>query len=140
MWALDFHFDQTADAIMLKLLSMIDEYNRECLTIDVDRAIDADGVVACPDRLAAERGAPAHVRFDHGPNLIAYSVADWCRFIGTETVFIDPGSPWQNDLDRSQTVPREGSGLTAGLIAEDWTDLGLSRPSTLSTETLPALL
>jgi len=56
-------------------------------------SIDADGVVACLERLAAERGAPAYVRFDHGPEFIAYAVADWCRFNGTDTVFIDPGSP-----------------------------------------------
>jgi putative transposase len=50
----------------------------------------------CLERLAAERGAPAYVRFDHRPEFIAYAVADWCRFNGTGTVFIDPGSPWQN--------------------------------------------
>ena len=63
---------------------------------DVDRSIDAVGVARCLDRLAAERGAPAYVRFDHGPKFIAYAVADWCRFNGTDTVFIDSGSPWQN--------------------------------------------
>ena len=96
VWALDFQFDQTADGRTLKLLNVIDEYTRECLAIDVERSIDADGVVACLERLAAERGAPAYVRFDHGPEFIAYAVADWCRFNGTDTVFIDPGSPWQN--------------------------------------------
>jgi transposase InsO family protein len=85
-----------ADGRMLKLLNVIDEYTRECLAIVVDRSIDADGVVACLERLAAQRGAPAYVRFDHGPEFIAYAVADWCRFNGTDTVFIDPGSPWQN--------------------------------------------
>ena len=47
-------------------------------------------------RIAAVRGAPKYPRFDHGPEFIAYAVADWCRFNGTDTVFIDPGSPWQN--------------------------------------------
>ena len=96
IWALDFQFDQTADGRMLKLLNAIDEFTREALAIDVARSIDADGVVACLDRLAAERGAPVYVRFDHGPEFIAHAVADWCRFNGTGTVFIDPGSPWQN--------------------------------------------
>ena len=96
VWALDFQFDQTADGRMLKLLNVIDEYTRECLAIEVDRSIDADAVVACLDQLAASRGAPGYVRFDHGPEFIAYAVADWCRFAGTDTVFIDPGSPWQN--------------------------------------------
>jgi len=96
VWALDFQFDQTADGRTLKLLNVIDEYTRECLAIDVGRSIDADGVVRCLDRLAQERGAPVYVRFDHGPEFIAYAVSDWCRFNHTGTAFIDPGSPWQN--------------------------------------------
>jgi putative transposase len=96
VWALDFQFDQTAEGRLLKLLNVIDEYTRECLAIDVGRRIDADAVVTCLERLATERGAPAYVRFDHGPEFIAMAVADWCRFKGTGTVFIDPGSPWQN--------------------------------------------
>lgn len=86
VWALDFQFDQTTDARMLKLLNVIDEFTRECLAIDVDRSINADGVVRCLDRLAAERGVPAYVRFDHGPEFITYAVADWCRFNETDTV------------------------------------------------------
>jgi HTH-like domain/Integrase core domain len=67
VWALDFQFDQTADAGTLKLLNVIDEHIRECPAIVVDRNIDADKVVATLDRIAAERGAPAYVRFDNGP-------------------------------------------------------------------------
>jgi putative transposase len=62
----------------------------------VDRSIDADRVVAALDRLAFTRGAPAYVRFDNGPEFIAAAVADWCRFNGVDSVFIEPGSPWQN--------------------------------------------
>jgi hypothetical protein len=69
---------------------------RKALATDVERSIDADGVVRCLDRLAAERGAPVYVCFDNGPEFIAMAVADWCRFNGTGTVCIDPGSPWQN--------------------------------------------
>jgi hypothetical protein len=65
---MDFQFDQTADGRMLKLLNVIDEYTRECLAIVVERSIDADGVVACLEDLAAVRGAPAYVRFDMGPS------------------------------------------------------------------------
>jgi len=75
---------------------VIDEFTRESLAMDVERSIDADGVVRCLDRLALERGAPRYVRFDNGPEFIAYAVADWCRFNRTDTVFIDPGSHWQN--------------------------------------------
>lgn len=97
LWALDFQFDVTADGRTMKMLNVIDEFTREALAIEVDRSIAADGVVAVLDRLSLQRGtAPAYVRFDHGPEFIAHAVADWCRFNHTESVFIDPGSPWQN--------------------------------------------
>src|SRR5215217_4138445 len=64
LWAMDFQFDVTIDGRTLKLLNVIDEFTRECPAIVVDRSIDADAVVALLDRLAAQRGAPAFVRFD----------------------------------------------------------------------------
>lgn len=94
--ALDFQFDQTSDGRTLKLLNVMDEYAREYLAIDVARSIDADDVVTCLDRIGDQSGAPGYVRFDHGPEFIAYAGAGWCRLNGTGTVFIDPGSPWQN--------------------------------------------
>ena len=79
------------------MLNVIDEFTRECLTIRVEHSIGAEMVVAVLERLAVERGrAPAFVRFDNGPEFVAYAVADWCALNGTDTVFIDPGSPWQN--------------------------------------------
>jgi len=138
VWALDFVFDQTADGRMLKLLHVIDEYSREALAIDVERSIDADGVVACLDRLAAERGAPAFVRFDHGPEFIAYALADWCRFNSTGTIFIDPGSPWQNAWvesfngrlrDEFLNGQRFETLLEAQVLLEDWRiDYNMNRP------------
>jgi putative transposase len=110
-------------------LNVIDEYSRECLAIDTERSIDADGVVACLERLAAERCAQAYVRFHHDPGLIAYAVADWCRFNGTDTVFIDPGSPWQNGWiesfngrlrDKYLNGHRFDSLLEAKVVLEDW--------------------
>ena len=71
IWAMDFQFDTTADGRTLKMLNVIDEFTREALAIDIDRSIDADGVVAVLDRLAAQRGAPVYVRFDNGPEFIA---------------------------------------------------------------------
>ena len=96
LWALDFQFDVTDDGRTIKMLNIIDEYTRECLAIKVARTIDADDVVDVLDRLAAVHGAPAFVRFDNGGEFIAAAVADWCRFNGVDTIFIDPGSPWQN--------------------------------------------
>ena len=96
LWALDFQFDTTIDGRTLKMLNVIDEFTRECHAIDVHRSIDADGVVNVLDRLAAEHGFPIYLRFDNGGEFIAQAVADWCRFNSVNTIFIDPGSPWQN--------------------------------------------
>jgi len=70
--------------------------HREALAIEVDRGIDADGVVDVLDRLALTHGAPHYVRFDNGPEFVAHAVSDWCRFNSAGSLFIDPGSPWQN--------------------------------------------
>ena len=138
IWAMDFQFDQTSNGRMLKLLNVVDEFTREALATDVERSIDADGVVRCLERLAAERGAPAYVRFDHGPEFIAYAVADWCRFNGTGTVFIDPGSPWQNAWiesfngrmrDEHLNGQQFDSLLEAKVLTEDWRiDYNINRP------------
>ncbi len=78
------------------MLNVIDEYTRECLAIEVARSIDADGVVNVLDRLAALHGPPAYLRFDNGGEFVAQAVADWAKFNTVESIFIDPGSPWQN--------------------------------------------
>jgi putative transposase len=96
IWAMDFGFDTTADGRTLKMLNIIDEFTREALAIEIDRSIDADAVVAVLDRLALHRGAPIYVHFDDGPEFVAHAVNDWCRFNACGSLFIDPGSPWQN--------------------------------------------
>jgi putative transposase len=93
---MDFQFDVTADGRTVKFLNVVDEYTRECPVIVAERSIDADRVVAVLDRVASERGYPAFVRFDNGPEFIAAAVADWCRFNTVGSCFIEPGSPWQN--------------------------------------------
>jgi putative transposase len=75
----------------------------------VERHVAAADVVACLDKMAGERGAPAYVRFDHGPESIAYAVADWRRFNGAETTFIDPGCPLQNAWVEASTAGDETS-------------------------------
>jgi putative transposase len=109
LWALDFQFETTVDGRTLKLLSIVNEFIRECPAIVVDRSIDADKVVTTLDRLLLERGAPAFVRFDNGPEFIAYAVADWCRFNGVGSIFIDPGSPRQNAWIESINGPLNGN-------------------------------
>ena len=130
LWALDFQFDHTADGRTIKMLNVIDEFTRECLAIEVDRSIDADDVVARPGPLARPAGRPpVYVRFDNGPEFVAHAVADWCRFNGTGSVFIDPGSPWQNAWiesfngrlrDELLNGWQFDSLLEAQVIIEDW--------------------
>jgi putative transposase len=96
VWAADFQFDQTRDGRTIKILNVIDEFTREALVAETDRSIDADHVVRVLDKIAGERGFPKYLRFDNGPEFVAFAVADWCRFNEAETIFIDPGSPWQN--------------------------------------------
>lgn len=147
LWALDFQFDTTIDGKTLKMLNVIDEYTRECPAIVVDRSLNADAVVTLLDRLAAQRGAPAFVRFDNGPEFVAYAVADWCRFNGVNTVFIDPGSPWQNAWIesfngrlRDELLNRWqfDSLLEARVIIEDWRmDYNIARPHTAHGDLTP---
>jgi len=93
LWALDFRFNATADGRTLNVPNVIDKFIPEALAIDVDRSIDADHVFAVVDRLAFLRGgAPAFLRFDNGSEFIAHADADWCRFSGCVSIFIDLGS------------------------------------------------
>jgi putative transposase len=101
VWALDFQFDQTADGRTLKLLNVVDEFTREALEMPVQRSITADETVAALERIAATRGAPAHIRCDNGSELTAHALRDWCRFRATATSYIEPGSPWQNPFVES---------------------------------------
>ncbi len=101
VWAFDFQFDQTADGRALKVLNIVDEFTRESLVMLVARSIDAEMVVQALERLVAERGAPEFLRMDNGPEMTAHALSDWCRLSNTGTVFIDPGSPWQNPFVES---------------------------------------
>ncbi len=96
VWAFDFQFDQTAEGRALKLLNIVDEFTREALVMLVERNIDADTVIAVLERLVSERGAPELLRCDNGPEMTAHALRDWCVLSNTGTLFIEPGSPWQN--------------------------------------------
>jgi putative transposase len=129
LWAMDFQFDRTIDGRQVKLLNIIDEFTREALAIEVDHSITADDVTAVLDRLVLQRGAPAFVRFDNGPEFIAQVVAEWCTAHGTGAIFIDPGSPWQNAWiesfngrlrDELLNLWQFDSLLEARVIIEDW--------------------
>jgi putative transposase len=101
VWALDFQFDATNDGRQLKCLNVIDEHTRQALATEVARSCDADGLLTVLDRLRAAHGAPVFLRMDNGPELIAQALRDWCRFNTTGTIYIEPGSPWENPFIES---------------------------------------
>jgi putative transposase len=90
VWALDYQHDATSDGRELKFLNVIDEFTREALAIEVERSIDAEETVAVLERLAAQRGAPANLRSDNGPELTAAILREWCRLGKTLTAYIEP--------------------------------------------------
>jgi putative transposase len=95
VWAVDFQFDADEQGRPIKICSIVDEHTRECLGGLVERSITADRLIDQLDALVAERGAPAVLRSDNGPEFISAAMADWA---GTRTrlVYIPPGSPWCN--------------------------------------------
>jgi len=101
VWSYDFMADRTSDGRALRLLTIIDEYSRECLAIDVGRSLTSDHVLDRLSRLFVQRGLPAYLRSDNGPEFIAKSVRDWLGRVGVETLYIEPGSPWENGYGES---------------------------------------
>ena len=101
VWAIDFQFDTTVEGRQLKLCNIVDEFTREALAMRVGRSCDADTLVSLLDRLAHERGAPALLRMDNGPELTAAALRDWARFNKAGTIYIEPGSPWENPFAES---------------------------------------
>ncbi len=81
---------------MLKIANIVDEFTREALSTRTARSCTAEDLVRVLERLVAERGAPEHLRCDNGPELIAFTLRDWCRGSGSATKYIEPGSPWEN--------------------------------------------
>lgn len=101
VWSDDFVMDQTEDGRRLKLLPIVDEYTRECLEIEVGRSLTAEDVVGVLGRLFVERGEPEYIRSDNGPEFIAEVVKQWLQESGVKTLYIEPGSPWENAYSES---------------------------------------
>lgn len=78
----------------LKMMPIVDEYGRECLTIEVERSITAEDVVRTLAALFEQRGEPSFIRSDNGPEFIAKAVKRWPELSGAKTLYIEPGSPW----------------------------------------------
>jgi putative transposase len=101
VWAYDFVFDTCADGRTLKCLTVIDEFTRECLAIDVAGGIRSGRVIEVLTQLVSVHGAPRYLRSDNGPEFVARAILRWLQTAQIETAFIDPGKPWQNGADES---------------------------------------
>jgi len=96
VWSYDFMIDRTANGRAFKILNIIDEYTRECLAIMVARKIRNQDVIDLLFQLFILRGIPKYIRSDNGPEFTAKAVRRWLSRVGVKTLFIEPGSPWEN--------------------------------------------
>ncbi len=148
VWSWDFVEDQTEHGTRFRILTLIDEYTRECLAVYVGwsiRAVDVIGVIA---RAIAQYGLPEHIRSDNGPEFIAYALQDWLREQMIKVIYITPGSPWENghiesfhDKFRDECLNRElfGSLVEAKIIIENWrVEYNTERPHSSLEDQTPA--
>jgi putative transposase len=96
VWSYDFLLTRTSEGRPLLVLTVLDEFTRECLAMDVARRITSDDVLRRLTQLFSERGTPQYLRSDNGPEFTARAVRAWLQRVGVQTLYIEPGSPWQN--------------------------------------------
>jgi putative transposase len=129
VWSYDFVHDQLENGIGLKMLTVLDEFTRECVGLLVERSITAAGVVGFLEVLMLKRGLPENVRSDNGPEFVAEAVKQWAGREGIALNYIEPGSPWENghvesfhDKLRDGCLNREvfGNLLEAKVLVEEW--------------------
>ncbi len=101
VWSYDFVADRTYDGRPLKMLTVLGEYSRECSAIAVARSIQSDDVLEVLTEFFIRYWPPASIRSDNGPEFTANVVRDWLRRLGVQTLFIEPGSPWENGYNES---------------------------------------
>ena len=129
VWAYDFVLDRTADGRPLRMLTVVDEYTRECLAIEVGRRLGSQDVLAVLADLCVRRGPPAYIRSDNGPEFAARAVREWLARVEVQTLFIEPGSPWENGYiesfngrlrDEFLNAERFDTLLEAQVLIEAW--------------------
>jgi putative transposase len=101
VWTYDFVHDACANGQRLKILTVTDEFTRASVAIEVATTMRARGVIHVLERLVAQHGAPAYLRSDNGPEFVAQAVQQWVQARQVQTVYIAPGSPWQNPYGES---------------------------------------
>ena len=101
VWTYDFVFDACANGQQIKCLTVIDEYTRECLAIEVAGSLRSKHVIGVLQRLISAHGAPRHLRSDNGPEFVSKAILKWLSQEQIATAYIDPGKPWQNGTGES---------------------------------------
>ena len=101
VWSYDFVSTKTHDGRPLKLLTVLDEYTRQCLAINVARRMKGHEVLEVLTELFVRHGPPGHLRSDNGPEFTAELVRRWLARVGVQTLYIQPGSPWENGYNES---------------------------------------
>ena len=101
VWSYDFVFDRTHDGRKFRMLTVIDEYTRRCLAVRVERRLRSGDVLDSLADLMIEQGVPGHIRSDNGSEFTAKAVREWIERVGARTLFIEPGSPWENGYNES---------------------------------------
>ena len=96
VWSYDFVIARTTEGRAFRILNIIDEYTRECLAILVKRHITSQDVIDQLFQLIIFRGIPEHIRSDNGSEFTAKAIRKWLSSVGVKTLFIEPGSPWEN--------------------------------------------
>ncbi len=101
VWSYDFVADRTHDGRLIKILTVLDEYSRESLALVVERRLQSDDVLSCLTELFVKHGPPEHIRSDNGSGFTEKVVRHWLKRLGVQTLFIEPGSPWENGYNES---------------------------------------
>jgi putative transposase len=129
VWSWDFVEDQTENGTRFRILTLLDEHTRQCLATHAAWSIRAVDVITVVEAAFQRHGRPRHLRSDNGPEFIAYAIQDWLKQKEVKTIYIKPGSPWENghiesfhDKLRDECLNRElfGSLLEARIILEGW--------------------
>lgn len=101
VWAYDFVADRLIDGTKIRFLTVVDEYTRECLALRVGHGLKSDDVMDVLTRLFIEKGIPDHIRSDNGSEFKSKPIRRWLQQLGVKTLFIEPGSPWENGYNES---------------------------------------
>ena len=109
VWSYDFVSDRTEDGRRVRILTLIDEYTRECLALPVERRMGSRQVMETLSEVMLWRGVPEHIHSDNGPEFIAKQLRQWLAKVGTRTLYIEPGSRGRTDFAKVLTGSYEMS-------------------------------